>query len=98
MPSRRNRVAHRTTHRSKPGEICRVFDPSENLADDDVVGKTWDGALRLGLDRDGHRVIATNSVCARFGTRRRGGSHRGGCHAARVVVVSFSLKFSSPAT
>tara|TARA_B110000240_G_scaffold45187_1_gene50945 strand:- start:7390 stop:8760 length:1371 start_codon:yes stop_codon:yes gene_type:complete len=90
MPSRRHRVAHRTTHRSKDREICRVFDPSQNMTENDVIGKTWDGALRLGLVRDGLSVIMLLSVCAHFDTGRRVGRHRGGCHAARVVVVSFS--------
>ena len=97
MPSRRNRVVHRTTHRSKPGEICRVFDPSENVSDNDVVGKTWDGALRLGLDCDGRSLIAVLSARGCFDTRRRGGRHRVGCHAARRVVVSFLGRYERPA-
>ena len=69
---------------AKHREVCWVFDPSQNFNDDDVVGKAWDGALRLGLDRDGRRLFALLSVCAHFGTRRRVGRHRGGCHAARA--------------
>ena len=49
------------------------------------------GALCLGLVRVGRSECAVLSTRACFDTGRRAGRHRGGCDAARVVVVGFFL-------
>ena len=47
----RHRVAHGTTHRSKPGKIFHVrqVHETDNVGDDDVEGKTWNGILRVWM-------------------------------------------------
>ena len=45
----RHRVAHRAAHRWEPCEICGVVEilRSENVSDDEVVGKAGDGLARV---------------------------------------------------
>ena len=55
IPRRCHRVAHRAAHRWKPCEVCGIVEilRSENVRDDEVVGKAGVGFLRGGLLRIG---------------------------------------------
>ena len=50
-PRRRHRIAHLTAHRWEPCEICWIVKVprSENVGDDEVVGKARDGLARLSI-------------------------------------------------
>ena len=83
-PRRRHRVAHRTAHRWEPCEICGVVEilRSQNVRDDEVVGKAGEGLARVGK--------ALRSSGSRDGTDRGShggmrcvGGHLGGCRCAR---------------
>jgi hypothetical protein len=63
-PLCRHRVAHRAAHQPEPCEICRVVKilRSENVSDDEVVGKAGDGFLRGGRLRGPSGFLATHFV------------------------------------
>ena len=84
-PRRRHRVAHRTADRWEPCEICGVVEMlrSENVSDDEVVGKAGEGLARVSI------AFALCRERASFCTERRVGRHHGGCRV-RVVVVEAS--------
>ena len=89
-PRRRHRVAHPTTHHAEPCEIGGVVEilRSENVRDDEVVGKVGDRGLWVGKARgscDGRHITAR-------------GSHVGVrcvvCHVKGVACASLCASFS----
>ena len=84
-PGRYQRVAHRVAHRWEPHQVrCIEVRRSENVSDDQVVGKAGDGFLRLDKARgssDSRNITARASQSWRYAQRRRT------CGGYRVRVV-----------
>jgi hypothetical protein len=89
-PRRRHRVTHPTTHRWEPCEIGGVVEilSSENVLDDEVVGKAGDG-----LARDSIAARMRLRTHTSFHTESRVGRQSGGCRVRVVVSRGFFFQF-----